>query len=191
MAYEEQCGSCVYFKETKYYRYPYDRDNSSSVKGYCSSHGTFEYPDNSTCGRYESRDGTTCYITTIVCDRLGYDDHCDVLNTLRSFRNNVLQKDEKYKGILHEYDTVGPKIASHLKTEDISFVQKIYDFFLVPTVSLIKENKHDEAISKYVMMTKKLEDCYGIEYQAKVPLVYDYRKGGHGVQKKKTYKVAL
>ena len=192
MNYVGQCGSCVNFLD-KNCRDPYDNSNASYVKGYCTCYSSFYYPDDHCDSHYHSKSDSSsgCYITTMICDILGYEDTCDSLETLRSFRNNVLQKDPKYAGLLYEYDTVGPKIAKELKKEDKDFVLDLYEGFIVPIVSDIKEKRNHEAVSRYVFMTKALEETYGISFEKKAPLTYDYQKGGHGVCKKKTYKLAI
>ncbi len=194
MAYVGQCGSCLNFKDKDDEKIQYDSTNADYIKGFCTWYRCFYYPDDHCESHYRSKNssGSGCYITTMVCDVLGYNDHCSTLETLRDFRSSVLQRDEQYKDLLYEYDTVGPEISNNLKKEEVSFVLKLYDNFLVPIVSCIRNNKNEEAISKYVTMTKSLEECYGIEYKEKAPTTYDYQKGGHGaVHKKKTYKLAI
>ena len=95
-----------------------------------------------------------------------------------------MQKDSKYRNILYEYDTVGPEIAKNVKDEeDFELVNGLVDFYIIPTVNLVREKKYDEAVSKYKTMTKSLEKYYGIEYTESAPITYDYTKGGHGVKK--------
>lgn len=180
MAYEGHCGTCVNFEETN--GQPYDKRNADYIKGYCIWYRSCYYPTDSCSSHYEARktSSTDCYITTIVCNRLGYDDTCDSLEVLRNFRNEVLQKDEKYKEILYEYDTVGPEIASNLVGENLSIIQKIYQSFICPIVSFIKENQYETAIQKYIQMTQNLQNYYACSSSKKVPNEYDYQNGGHG-----------
>ena len=190
MYYEGQCGSCNNFVEENGYGL-YDQRNSSDTKGWCTSYRASYYPTEFSCSHYSRRkdiSSSNCYITTMVCTILGHSDTCDVLTTLRSFRDNILQRNEEYKGILYEYDKIGPEIASNLKKEEYSFVEKIYRTFLLPIVSLIKEKKTEEAVSQYIQMTESLKDCYGISFSEEVPATYDYQNGGHGIQKKKNYR---
>ena len=112
MAYEGHCGSCGNFegKDGK----PYNKQNPNYIKGFCNWYRAFYYPDDKCESHYRPRGGNPgggCYITTMICDVLGKEDTCEALEVLRSFRNDVLQKDEKYAPILYEYDVVGPKIA--------------------------------------------------------------------------------
>ena len=150
------------------------------MKGYCTWYHCYYYPDDSCNSHYKERkEPSSCYITTIVCNRLGYRDDCIALDVLRSFREDVLQKDEQYKPILFEYDTVGPLIAQKLESEDITLVQRIFSFFLHPIVEMIQNGKKEEAIERYSTMTKSLEDYYGFHPEP-VSENYDYTQGGHG-----------
>lgn len=189
MAYENRCGSCDNFEDAKVKK-PYDKSNPDYVKGFCNWYRTFYYPDDFCENHFRPRGyQKNCYITTILCDRLGYDDQCDTLNTLREFRNCYLQKDEKYAPILYEYDIVGPKIAEELEMEDIEIIQGLYDGFIMPIVSEIKSKNYQEAVHDYITMTKCLEETYGIDSILEVPKNYDYKNGGHG--RVKTYRLDI
>ena len=183
MAYEGKCGSCFNFEENNGDKY--NKNNADYVKGYCTWYGCYYYPDDSCESHYKKRDNSnnTCYITTMICNKLGFPDKCDSLNTLRGFRDTVLQKNSKYQDILYEYDTVGPKISECLEKEDINFIYSLYHTFIVPIVSFIKGNKNKEAILKYFKMTLFLEYYYNIDDSVKVPDNYDYTVGGHGYLK--------
>ena len=75
--------------------------------------------------------GGGCYLTTMLCNILGMDDNNIYLKTLRDFRNNILQKDEKNKQLLIEYDIVGPKIAEALNSDPLkNKIAKIYLIYL-------------------------------------------------------------
>ena len=67
--------------------------------------------------------------------------------------------------------------------KDYELINGIVDFYILPTVSFIKEKKYTEAVEKYKTMTKSLEDYYGIKNTATMPSNYDYTSGGHGVKK--------
>lgn len=189
MAYEGKCGSCANFEEEKGDSL-YSSSNSYYVKGYCTWYRDFYYPDESCSTHYRSRtsSGSGCFITTIVCDVLGLPDDCEVMETLRKFRGDVLQKNEQYRDILFEYDSVGPRIAKEIRKEDIGFSTALYTIFLKPIASLIKKNKKEEAIQNYINMTRLLEHFYAISLDDEMPKDYDYQAGGHGkILSKKQY----
>ncbi len=179
MAYETQCGGCI--------EYDYQGDN---VKGYCSWYKCYYYPGDS-CSHQKPREQSGgCYITTIICNVLGYDDDHVILNTLRNFRNSVLQKDSKYLPLLMEYDSIGPIIANciqheYQETKETEMWVNFYNFYLSPITNLVMEDKKEEAISRYTEMVNTLKEYYGIiDLQETIPN-YDISQGGHGKIKNK------
>lgn len=73
LEYQYQCGGCVYYDFQGDYK-----------KGYCSWYRSYYYPGDN-CSHQKPVNATSgCYITTIVCDVLGLDDDCSLLNNLRS-----------------------------------------------------------------------------------------------------------
>ena len=128
-----------------------------------------------------------CYITTVMCQVLGYSDQCFVLNEMRNFRNEVMQKDPKYFDMLLEYDIVGPIIAKDIEDEyrnkqNKNMWTQFYKLFLSETANLVAAKKYDEAVQKYQKMMEALKDYFGIR---DIDLTvyrqdYDMRNGGHG-----------
>lgn len=187
MAYESKCGSCDFF-EDGVKNEAYDETNANYVKGFCSWYGAYYYPDDSCDKNYRKRGSSSssnCYITTILCHRLGLDDDCDQLQTLRKFRKNVLQKNDQYKDILFEYDTVGPLIAKGLEKEDMLIIRGLQLSYIEPVVNFIKEGANEKAIERYKEMTKLLKAFYQIEKEEEIPQDYDISQGGHGKLVKK------
>ena len=145
-------------------------DYNGKTKYFCKEHRQYIKLDNSICqdilispSNYK-RLGTYrpsgCYITTIVCEILGYPDDCDVLNTLRGFRDNYLKKNSEYLGLLLEYDYVGPVIAQKIRDEKNNFLlcEGLYDYFLIPCVDAIKNELYIEAVTIYKNMVDQLHD---------------------------------
>jgi len=183
MAFEGKCGNCEDFKDKDDDEKLFDKSQAKYEKGHCVRYGCF-YWANDTCSKQNDRDRVSlspCYITTVVCDILGYGDNCGVLQGLRYLRDNVMQKAEKYAKTLYEYDTVGPKIARKLKEDkDIELATALYNFYLVPTVLLVNDKKYDEAVTRYEEMTTGLKEVFGIE-DVVMPSDYNEKKGGHGL----------
>ena len=183
--YEDQCGSCEYFYECRgNWDKPYNVNDSD--KGYCEWYKTTYYPDDS-CNHYNKRGSYHggCYITTIVCNILGFDDNCEVLNNLRKLRDNFMQKKEEYKNDLYEYDKIGPQISvllyeDYKETDDDMIAKALYYNFLVPAANQVKENNYIGAIDTYKNMTSLLKNTYNIKVDKKGLNNYDYKKGGHG-----------
>lgn len=178
------CGSCTRMDIEKNHGYKY----------YCEKRDAFyEASDPNICYAYdfdlerdydelERRENlNSCYITTILCQILKFDDNCEILNIMRTFRNNVLQKDNRYLNILLEYDTIGPKIAENLiKDEDAHWIAKeLLIHYIKPIIEYISINHIDNAVIMYTRMINLLKENYGINNDLQV-LKYDFQKGGHG-----------
>lgn len=80
--------------------------DSDHYRRYCRS--DYDFKD---CPIYKSHYGSSgsCFITTVLCNVLGLSDNHETLNTLRNFRDNILQKDGCYKEILQVYDSISSK----------------------------------------------------------------------------------
>ena len=137
--------------------------------------------------------GGGCYLTTILCNILGMSDNNIYLETIRNFRNNILQKDEQYKSILVEYDVIGPKIAAALNNDPLKekIAKMYFQNYITPVVNFINTKDYLSAITLYVDMTTKLKYFYGIgDQNITIEEINnaDIEKSGHGkyIQKKIT-----
>jgi len=134
-----------------------------------------------------------CYLTTMLCTILKMNDNNEYLETIRAFRNNILQKNDKYKQILVEYDIIGPEIAKILNNDPLKEkIAEVYFYkYIKPIKFLIENNKYDEAVNLYVIMTNSLKNLYGLNsYSITIDEIdnADIEKSGHGkyIQKKIT-----
>lgn len=189
---EHKCSECTYLDLSKreggkYYcekEYEYVRANELSCSKFCEA-----YSRNSSEIRraeefshdYES--GSGCYITTMLCHILQKEDSNTFLDTLRKFRNDVLQKSMDGAKILVEYDVVGPKIAALLANDHarVSIATTLFNNFIIPTTLCIDNNWYDDAITLYKGMTQKLMEFYHIKYEEPKNIdMIDITKSGHG-----------
>jgi len=156
------CGSCIFLdpSDCKYGDRYYCQNKHVRVKVDDRACSEFRKVGNKNNSDYE-RAG--CYITTIVCEILGYGDSCEVLDLLRSFREKVLKNDPAYYALLLEYDQVGPIIANRLRkdSEGKILAMELLRSFLVPCAKSIKGNLDGEAVSIYQNMVNflKLKYC--------------------------------
>ena len=116
------------------------------------------------CAVKENSNAGGCFITTITCNILGKEDNDPVMEGLRNFRNEILQKQDKYSDVLKMYDSIGPKICCNLfhdnnKTDK---AEKLYSK-LERFVELINESEYEKAAKSYVVMTLRLVSEYGIQ----------------------------
>ena len=176
---EYKCGNCEYSENT-----------NDSWRIYCNYYHAY-YDATDSCSHHErvnKSEGTQagCFITTMVCEKLGLADDCTVLEVLRGFRNNIMQKDCKYKDMLFEYDTVGPEIARCISEDEagVSIAQGFYNMYIEPTARYVASHEYDKAVEKYKKMTNILRNYYGIEVKNTDSNDYDYTQGGHGKVRK-------
>ena len=136
--------------------------SSSQYSSYCKGY------NYSNCAVYKTKNSSSgCFITTVVCDILGNDDSCQLLNNFRCFRDNILHSDKKYSEILQDYDNIGPMIADAIfndKDRDI-MAKGIYDNGLIPISKLIEDKKYDLACEKYYVLTLLLIKYYGLKHE--------------------------
>lgn len=189
--------SCEFYKLESSGIFSYDywctknncRVSDDTYYKYCKDYNYGECP---TYKKYAPSTG--CFITTITCDILGFSDNHPILNNLREYRNNILQRDPKYNNILKEYDTIGPMIANALFQDNDrkEMALSVLNNCLLPVDSLIKQKKYELAANLYQKMTRCLVSCYGFdeEYEKLKAIDYDYGKfiptlAGHGRTLKK------
>lgn len=185
----EICGECLYLDFNNKDGY------SSKDKYYCNEMHRYVEPTDRAC-RYYSYDKSHnndknkggyqpsgCYITTIIVEILGYEDNCEVLNILRNFRDTTLKTNIDYLPLLFEYDKVGPIICEHIRNEKNNerFCLGLLQYFLIPCVQAIKEEKTEEAISIYQNMVMYLNDIFDLpSIEIKAPESYDLETLGKG-----------
>ena len=132
----------------------------------------------------DSKSSSLCYLTTIVCNILGFADDVSYLQILRHLRNDILQKDEQYKDVLATYDVVGPIIAKKLSEEEHKnqIALNLLNLSIKPVCELLELKKDKEAIQLYKDMTNILIQGYGIT--EKIDQEYldnmDVNNSGHG-----------
>ena len=169
---------CVYAHQQECYRFcrAYNRPRSVSE----SYEKYSKQKESSSSG---------CYITTIVCNILRAQDNNPFLNTLREFRGNILQKDEKYKPLLAEYDIVGPIIASNLMNDPLRYqiAANLFFKYIKPVTKFIRTNENEKAIETYIEMTNNLKEFYSIDITiSKMDIDnIDILEAGHGFYKSK------
>ena len=150
----------------------------------CEESGKYVSLASVTCGN-EKLKGTssTCYIPTIACEILGYDDNCELLNTLREFRENYLKKNlDKYLPILQQYDFIGPMISDSIRAMENSkmFAMMIMSYYLLPCAKEIKNNNYEKAIEIYKDMVLLLTSTFSISLTIGENIPYNFEDLGKG-----------
>lgn len=192
MAYESYCAACTYLGERGDYNGKYwcerKGENHYATDSKCYSFcEAYSRSNSSRSNMYDYSKGhqsSGCYITTIVCKLLGYSNDNYYLNTLRIFRDNIMQKNPKYISHLLTYDTIGPVIANKLEEDENGkeIAQCMFNRYITKSVSAIEEEKYNDAVNIYIAMTDSLAKMYNIDTNIIMPDINDVeiKALGHG-----------
>lgn len=157
MPYPWECVDCTWLNLNDF------RDG----KYYCPVQHYYVIAHSPSCRHLNRKNNSSggCYLTTVMCNTLGFEDNCEVLETLRTFRDNYMMKNEEYLPLLEDYEVIGPMISNKIEQdENKKWVANImYNNFITPAIELINEQQNDTAINLYVNMTYYLMDFYNID----------------------------
>lgn len=182
------CGLCENIKPNDY-----KEDYYGKKRYYCKEKCEYRKLDEGICrdvlisrSNYDklgSYSPSGCYITTIICEILGYDDNCEVLNVLRNFRDKYLKLNlDKYLGILQQYDFIGPIISEGLRNleDKEKFSLMLLKNYLIPCTKEIKNNNYEMAILIYKEMVMLLIDKFNITLTLGDNIPYNFEDLGKG-----------
>ena len=199
MALESFCAACTYLGENADYNGKYHCERNGEEHYACDPkcYSFCEAYSRSNSARQNMFDNSKghlssgCYLTTIMCNILGYPDNNYYLNTLRKFRDNVMKTNPKYIPLLVTYDVIGPTIAYELSHDKnrLEIANAFFNRYIVPAVGAIEENKEEDAIKIYRAMTETLADSYVIgKHVIDVSNIdYDMETLGHARIRKLNY----
>ena len=169
----DYCGNCAHFDKSQK-EYWGDRY-------YCTETCKYKDASEKACYSYVKKleggyQPSGCFITTIICEILGYEDNCELLQTLRFIRDNYLKKNTAGRALLQEYDIIGPVISSELaKCPTIDAIVLAHKYIL-PCYDLIKQNRYDNAVEVYTNMVNELKNRFSyalsdahLDYTIKTP----------------------
>lgn len=162
---DDSCASCTYFTDSGYCERKGRNAKGSDYK--CDSYCEAYSRSRSEKENLYEKDGSSsgCYLTTMICKWLGYNDDNYYLNTLRKFRDNNMKTNKEYRPLLVIYDVVGPVISDSLANDpngkNVSLA--FFNTYITKAVGAIEAEKEKMAIDIYRAMTEDLADHYGID----------------------------
>lgn len=158
----DYCGNCAYFdlKQKEYWGDRY----------YCTETCKYKEKSDSACSRYikKPEDGyrrSGCFITTVICYKLGFRDNCEYLTNLRLLREAYLKLTPSGIKLLQEYDQIGPIISTELLACPVVDAIMLMNRFIKPCNDAIKINKFEEATSIYLNMVEELKERFSYSLQ--------------------------
>lgn len=99
-----------------------------------------------------------CFITTAVCEVMGYADNCHVLSTLRQFRDTWLT--DNHPDEISTYYTTAPSIVEKLgkMVDKEALYGMFYTKYLLPAVRFIEHGEYEAAYETYKRLYKLTVD---------------------------------
>lgn len=190
--YENSCVSCGELRLTdpyqgkfrcvRKYEDHYAFDKKCEKYYLCRKRSNSEIESAYKYSKEYSKDTSGCYLTTMICNILGYDDSCYYLNILRKFRERN-KYNPYYQYLFLIYDIYGPLIAKKL-SEDFNrksvAIDMITNYINEACLNII-DNNDENAKKLYIDMTNYLASLYGItiSYDC-LPSEFNIDKLGHG-----------
>lgn len=156
---KDYCGNCEY--------YDLNQKEYWGSRYYCTK--TYKYRENNegACNLYIQKKAKTsdCFITTIICEKLGYQDNCDILETLRFIRESYLKRTEEGRALLQEYDIIGPVISAEIAKCSLIDSIVLAKKYILPCYDAIKENRYVDAIMIYTNMVMELKTRFSYAFE--------------------------
>ncbi len=146
------------------------QDKNKYDEAYCSKRHHYYKPSDTICNlsSIKGRDvggSSNCYLTTAVCNILGYEDNYCFLQELRFFRDNYMRNEVDCYDLLKEYKELGPQICNKLENDlekdQIAWI--MLEHYIKPAVIQIQNKNFDNAIQIYIEMTNNLISKYEIK----------------------------
>lgn len=121
--------------------------------------------------RYSSSSSSTysgssggCFLTTATCRVMGFADDCDVLETYRWYRDNVLTKENDGLDIISQYYKVAPVIVQHIDAlpESHSMYRNMWENYLEPGYKMVLKKDFIKAKELYISLVTMLMEHFHI-----------------------------
>lgn len=109
--------------------------------------------------------GGFCWITTAVCEVMGWKDDCDELKTLRGFRDGWMSQTDERRALIAQYYDLCPLIEPQIKRDPHKrvYLQGLYRRYILNAVQAVKFDQPEEALRLYQAMVDEVRGRYPYE----------------------------
>ena len=173
--FDGRCGSCVYMNTN-------DWVGGRNTKCKCTKRNWYYELTEKECDYHKTDHGKNyeelarrcryCrwYVVSAIFDKLGLSDDYESIALLHSFREEYLEKNEKYKKFLGMYDLEGPKMAQFIMEDEESeeLCRNIVQNVLVHVLDCIKNGDNEKAMDYYIQMLSILKLRYEEKFNDEV-----------------------
>lgn len=148
----------------------YEYKSEKAIRGYMKENGLnpdkYYKPDGKSkrpgSGSHSNSDSEGCYLTSACVAVRGLPDHCEELQTLRSFRDEYLARQPGGRVEIAQYYAAAPKIVEAINQlpDAVEIWNRIYEELVKPCVQMIYANMNAEAHQLYKSYAIKLAHSY-------------------------------
>lgn len=143
-----KCRDCLYY-------------NSDGGISKCDMYRKLFHPDAPKCEYYfyssMAHEHNKCYLTTACVEYYGKPDDCYELQTLRNFRDDILETTTEGRKMCEEYYRIAPPIVDRLhKLNDSANYEYIYAKIL-DCIKYIENKEYEKAVEVYKDMCIKMQ----------------------------------
>lgn len=148
----------------------YEYKSEKAIRGYMKENGLnpdkYYKPDgksrHSKSGSTSSSGSEGCYLTSACVAARGLPDHCEELQTLRSFRDGYLSQQPGGRAEIAQYYATAPKIVEAINQlpNAMETWNRIYEEIVEPCVQMINANQNAQAHQLYKSYATKLAHSY-------------------------------
>jgi len=106
-------------------------------------------PANVTWGSRTS--GSSCFITTAVCEAHGLPDDCTELTTLRGFRDTYMESTPSGRALVELYYATAPALVTRInaRADKNDLYAHLRNTFIVPAVAAVSRGENEKAQRVY------------------------------------------
>lgn len=114
------------------------------------------------CPRFKSQSSGGCFLTSACVEAKGLADDCRELTVLRNYRDTYLKNRPNGSDDILEYYRIAPAIIEKIKMlpNAMEIFTKIYDELVTLCVSLIDEERYEDAYYTYKNYIENLKKRY-------------------------------
>ena len=148
----------------------YEYKSEKAIRGYMKENGLnpdkYYKPDGkfsrSKSGSGSSSGSEGCYLTSACVAARGLPDHCEELQTLRSFRDNYLTQQPGGRAEIVQYYATAPKIVEAINQlpDALEIWNRIFEELVKPCVQMIHANQNAKAHQLYKSYALQLAHSY-------------------------------
>lgn len=111
-----------------------------------------------------------CFLTTATCEVKGYPDDCEVLNTFRAYRDNILRNESGGEALIAKYYAIAPEMVKRIAQSDnpIQTYNLMWDEYLYPCYNMLLKQDYSGAKALYIELVGMLDRKFQVSLKRSI-----------------------